>query len=76
MIPAMRKAKIQFLLKKSLRKARMKKSVDAMAWLNYILFLKMLASECQTRALSEKSKVVTTHHVKAVRKLVIRKLRG
>ena len=41
------------------------------AWLNYILFMKVLAAECQAQAVAEKSRVITAHHVRAVRKVLL-----
>ncbi|KAK7100028.1 hypothetical protein V1264_023039 [Littorina saxatilis] len=76
MIPPFRKAKIQSSLKWSLAKGKLKRYTGTMAWLDLILLMKALAAASETQSVAEKSKVIQPHHVRAVRKVVFRKLRG
>ncbi|XP_071117266.1 uncharacterized protein [Haliotis cracherodii] len=77
MIPQCRKARVKVSMKKHLNQSRLKGTkVDSLLWLDYMMFLRRLATQAHLAAVDQKEKTVALTHVKMVSKKVLQSCRG
>ncbi|XP_032241930.1 inner kinetochore subunit wip1 [Nematostella vectensis] len=64
------------IFKKFQRDGRLAKSVDILIFLDYMLFLRKLATEANMQARQEKATVIDDNHVSVSLKNVLKSFRG
>ncbi|XP_020612379.1 centromere protein W-like [Orbicella faveolata] len=70
------RAQQKSIIKKYQSKARLSRNADILIFLDYILFLKRLASESNVKAQESKEKTLQANHVNAVLRNVLKSCKG
>lgn len=70
------KAVIRKLIRQHQRNLRLGKNVEVLIWLDFLMFMKRLAAECDVKAHEDKSKVLKEYHVAQVVKNVLKSCKG
>ncbi|KAM4040493.1 centromere protein W [Anomaloglossus baeobatrachus] len=76
MVGAVPRGKIKSLIKMRLPELRLDGAVDLLIFLSCELFLQRLATEARLKAIEDKSPVITSAHIRAVAKTVLKQSRG